>query len=356
MKIGILTFHCAYNYGAVLQCYALQQALLSWGYDTHIIDYRPDYLWYGEPHITPRLFVARTPKRLINKLHAFCQYYRKFNGFRKFEREKYDVISINERAHFDVIVLGSDQIWNSVHNGKDVIWYGVFPRNITYDKIVAYAVSAGNVSTANINDDLIRLANSNLSLIYVREKCLRDYLLKHLHRFSEVVLDPVLMVDKKCWDKWFDLPAPKKKYVLVYQGREADELLQIAKSIANELNCDVISVDNYANNFKYGIKCKGVSPEEFVSYVKHAVCVITSSFHGTAFSIITQTPFYTVLLNDGADERVKNLLSQLNLSDRLIDKDEIPSFSKIDYGQSVRILEKMRLKSQMLLKEFISIC
>jgi len=356
MKIGILTFHCAYNYGAVLQCYALQQALLSWGCDTNIIDYRPDYLWYGEPHITPRLFVARTPKRLINKLHSFYQYYRKFKGFRNFEQEKYNVVSINEEVHFDVIVLGSDQIWNSIHNGNDVIWYGVFPKNITCDKTVAYAVSAGDVSTANINDDLIRLANSNLSRICVRETCLRDYLLKHLHRFSDVVLDPVLMVDKKCWDKWLDLPAPKKKYVLVYQGREADELLKIAKSIGKELNCDVISADNYANNFKYGIKCHGLSPEEFVSYVKHAECVITSSFHGTVFSIITQTPFYTVLLNDGADERVKNILSQLNLSDRLIDKDATPSFSKIDYGQSVGALEQMRLKSQNLLKESIAIC
>ena len=44
MKIGILTFHCAHNYGAVLQCYAMQEFLRSQGHDVEIINYRPNYL------------------------------------------------------------------------------------------------------------------------------------------------------------------------------------------------------------------------------------------------------------------------------------------------------------------------
>ena len=44
MKIGILTFHCAYNFGAMLQCYALQEFISSLGYETHVINYRPQYL------------------------------------------------------------------------------------------------------------------------------------------------------------------------------------------------------------------------------------------------------------------------------------------------------------------------
>ena len=44
MKIGILTFHCAYNYGAMLQCYALQEYLSDCGIDVSVIDYRPSYM------------------------------------------------------------------------------------------------------------------------------------------------------------------------------------------------------------------------------------------------------------------------------------------------------------------------
>ena len=41
MKIGILTFHWATNYGAVLQCYALQTYLESLGHDVRVINYKP---------------------------------------------------------------------------------------------------------------------------------------------------------------------------------------------------------------------------------------------------------------------------------------------------------------------------
>ena len=44
MKIGILTFHAAHNYGAVLQCYALKEYLQSLGHEVTIIDYRQEYL------------------------------------------------------------------------------------------------------------------------------------------------------------------------------------------------------------------------------------------------------------------------------------------------------------------------
>lgn len=41
MNIGILTFHWATNYGAVLQCYALQSYLTSIGHNVKVINYKP---------------------------------------------------------------------------------------------------------------------------------------------------------------------------------------------------------------------------------------------------------------------------------------------------------------------------
>lgn len=38
-KIGIITYHFARNYGAVLQCYALQKYLINKGYDVEVINY-----------------------------------------------------------------------------------------------------------------------------------------------------------------------------------------------------------------------------------------------------------------------------------------------------------------------------
>lgn len=43
MRIGILTLHRANNYGAALQCFALQETLVALGYEVYVIDYRqPD--------------------------------------------------------------------------------------------------------------------------------------------------------------------------------------------------------------------------------------------------------------------------------------------------------------------------
>ena len=38
MKIGIITFHTANNYGAVLQCYALSEILKGKGYQVELIN------------------------------------------------------------------------------------------------------------------------------------------------------------------------------------------------------------------------------------------------------------------------------------------------------------------------------
>ena len=39
-KIGILTFHYAHNYGAVLQAYALKTKLQRMGYEVQVLNYQ----------------------------------------------------------------------------------------------------------------------------------------------------------------------------------------------------------------------------------------------------------------------------------------------------------------------------
>ena len=43
-KVGILTFHMAHNYGAMLQAYALETAIRNLGYQCEVIDYRFPYI------------------------------------------------------------------------------------------------------------------------------------------------------------------------------------------------------------------------------------------------------------------------------------------------------------------------
>ena len=44
MKVGVLTYHSANNYGTCLQCYALMHLVEQAGYDCDVIDYRGEKL------------------------------------------------------------------------------------------------------------------------------------------------------------------------------------------------------------------------------------------------------------------------------------------------------------------------
>jgi hypothetical protein len=91
MKIGILTFHCAHNYGAVLQAYALQEFLLSEGHKVYMIDYRPDYL--TEQYRVFSLKRSGPPGRhlwriLVGECLRFCRQYKRHKIFNQFIHSK----------------------------------------------------------------------------------------------------------------------------------------------------------------------------------------------------------------------------------------------------------------------------
>ena len=110
MRIGILTFHCAINYGAVLQTYALQEYLKGLGHDVYVLDYRPSYLlnpyktfiwkWLADKSLVENVksllrCLLITPIKIKRKLY-----------FRKFTRKYLNLYSFYpERIDFDAIVL-----------------------------------------------------------------------------------------------------------------------------------------------------------------------------------------------------------------------------------------------------------
>ena len=68
MKIGILTFHSAYNFGAVLQCYALFSTLTELGHNVEVIDYRPNYLATQKETFLWYTFINRSPWKLTERV------------------------------------------------------------------------------------------------------------------------------------------------------------------------------------------------------------------------------------------------------------------------------------------------
>ena len=95
------------------------------------------------------------------------------------------------------------------------------------------------------------------------------------------------------------------------------------------------------------------SPEEFLGWIKYADCIVTTSFHGTAFSIIFRKPFYCLKLGKG-DTRAVSLLQELGLENRMVEKTSSPDFQLIDYQKATMELTHLQKKSHQYLVSALS--
>lgn len=340
MRIGILTFHRAINYGAVLQCYALYRTLGKLGHDVEVIDYRPDYIekyrtfFYKKDFLQPG--IVRKIRYLLSCLLTFGSKRKvasKFDGFLcKYIKTSNVVISAEDISHnYDVIIFGSDQIWGLQHGGGlDPIYYGQFPKGGA--KFVAYATSVGLIDLLE-GDALVKFKKYLQAFdgISVRESSLNHFLLERCALKSQIVCDPSLLLEKDEYIKLAHAPNDKN-YVLLYSLTEDPETFYFAKRVAKQIKAKVIQMKAVLNPIhKKDYIRENLAPEDFIGYIQHAKCVITNSFHATSFSIIFGKDFYTLRrpTNNG---RSQSLLEKVGLSDRLVDSSQNVLYKPIDYG------------------------
>ena len=166
----------------------------------------------------------------------------------------------------------------------------------------------------------------NFDAISVREDELRDYLESKLPEKHIIkVLDPTLLAGRGVFD---DLTKEENAitdpYILIHQViREKDQEIQsYAKLIANKLGCDIYEIKNsqlyISSNNRAKVTPELINPTKFVNYFKCAKYIITTSFHGTAFSLLFNKPFNVISVSPEVDSRAQDILQQLDLEDRMI--------------------------------------
>lgn len=279
MKVGILTFQFADNYGAVLQCFALAEAVKAYADEVVVLDYLPKQM------ISTKM---KMKKRIIPKVFE-----KKFENFRKihFKRK-------SRKDNFDVILVGSDQVWNSHITGYDSFWIA---PSVKYKKICSYAASFGKSELTEMEKRYLlenKIFFKNYDVITVREKAGVQFL-KNIGVMSETVCDPTLLFynSSEIYNKLAKKAKiqPKEKYLLIYSLEYSVELEQIIEKLRDEtklkvygihpMNARVQSCDEFVEN---------ASVYEFLSLIKNAEYVLTNSFHGLAFSYIFRKKVYCV--------------------------------------------------------------
>ena len=360
MKIGIVTYHNANNYGAVLQAYALNNYIDKNIADCDIVDYRSDF-FYKRYHY---FIECKSLRKIITSLLNFpirAMIIKRFDRFRnesfKTGKEVYNDNSIkNADTEYDKFVFGSDQIWNYSLNNCDYNYLGDFVSDSS--KLNAYAASFGFSNICDIDDNIKETYSSYLNRfkhVAVREEqgtVLVNYL---TGKRAEVVCDPVFLLNK---DEWDDMAVGKTKrgrYIFLYhlQGRDTD-LRRYAKYLSKKTGLPVIEFQAWVKPRPICFKpVFGGSPEDFLGWIKDAEYVITDSFHCTAFSIIFMKKFWSkIAINkDEKATRVGNLLYKLNLHERIIPED----LCKWDYDDIIdyKSVEDKKIEMISSSKEYL---
>lgn len=337
MKIGILTYHRAENYGALLQAYAMKTYLQSLGHDVSFVDYWPQYHSDYFSLFPVSIFKSRNIKGKIDMLLRLALW-----GIPKYIRKSrlqgfmYDYLGLPQypkytnddcdTEEYDVVVYGSDQIWRKQNLGGvgfDEWYFG--SENVLAKKKVVYAGSMGTIDVSAKDSEYVQKMMKNFCAISVREKDLQTYL-EGLGVKASLVIDPVFLLTKEQWRKIETKSSIKKKYILFYNLLNTPESKQFAEQLSLKKNLPIKEVNKTMSLYHIGKKyISTASVEQFLQLIDGAEYVVSNSFHGVAMSIIFQKQFYAVGMGKRVN-RVKTLLCNLGIEDRYVNEGQSSLF------------------------------
>lgn len=368
LNTATVTFHASHNYGAVLQAFALQRFLLSSGVDNTIINLRTEILKETSKVLTKRMGFKYILKNIYTILFIYGDRKIKYNKFVEFIKDNLittnevgDEKSFAELANcFDCVIAGSGQIWNvGVYGTNDMY----FLKGVESKKI-SYAVSTGKKQEVEDFSDEQKSLIKKLASLSTRDSATANMIKIISGREIPVVLDPTLLHKREFYEEYFAKCLQecliKEKYIYVYTLDNNKELIDIAKKLAKRTGLKIYISHVSGTHYCFGLKKQLASgPIEFLNHIKFAEYVITSSYHGTLFSIIFAKQFWSYKAD--SDNRLNEILSALNLKDRSISIKEAESkfdsvISDSEYESVRREIERMAEKSKRYLVDALGGC
>lgn len=365
MKVGILTFHNAINYGAVLQAYALQQTVVALGAECEIIDYRCPAV--EKQYRRKKMKECASWKVYVNDVVSLHRLDKKKEAFRNFRHknlllsDQSETISEDLSEKYDAVIVGSDQVFNPKNTDGDSAYLLDFNGKA---KKIAYAASMGNNAYLNLWQEKYNVDYKTLlgafSAISFREKDATDFVTDLLGQTYRTVLDPVLLASSSLWER-FDTTHPEEEYVFVYNLGNIPLLVDFVHTLHKKTKLKVCVVNKDIKGdillHKYS-NVSSISPEDFLRMLSGAKYVVTDSFHGTAFSILFRKNFYSVINpeKDNTNSRIKCLLSELNLENRmvsLVDGADLDAIS--NYDEAEQKIQDLRNDSLAWLKSALEL-
>jgi hypothetical protein len=377
MKIGIVTLPFNWNYGGILQTYALQNVLKELGHEAITINrnskiimpLRMKILSFGKRFLLRYVFqkkvVVRTwlreneIKKLRQNTDRFIDKHIKVTELLQNEKE----FNMLNKYNFETYICGSDQVWRPRYSPNiENHFLGFLPESSTV-KRVAFAASFGvdHWEYTTAQTEACRKLAKRYDAISVREDSGVKLCEKHLGVKAQQLLDPTLLIPREEYVKLVEQDdIPKNTGSLLnYVLDQSPEKKKMIDTIAIELELKTFSTmpkNDFSNISKNRIEdCIFPPVTNWIRGFMDAEFVITDSFHGTAFSIIFNKPFIAIGNAKRGITRFTSLLNTLGLEDRLVtdtEADILPLVrTKIDFDFVNQKLEQKKKEAFFFLKK-----
>ena len=363
MKVALVPLlYEEYNFGGLLQFYALQRAVLKLGVDAEILHV------FAEKKICKRESVFQEIKRVvlypiilyykIKKKHFFRDNYaERIKKTMEFKRDHYlPMYNYKKKENrYDAYICGSDQIWNP-NWARERAFLSFAPSD---KRKIIYAASIGSESLTDFQKNCFKPYVEKLDYISVREYSAKEILDSFVkNKKIDVALDPTLLLTVDEWNELTENVGYSNYLFVYFLGNVAiyqKDIIQFAqKKNLKIVNIACASFETIEKKSFGDIIIDNAGPKTFISFIKNASFVITDSFHASVFSVLFKKEFL-VLKRSGADMqgRIETLLKNFHLPSRIVSKidcDLLNSLEKINYGKNDLLQKEMMNFSYGFLK------
>lgn len=363
-KIGIATVYTGYNYGSALQAYATKKLLSSMGYEAEVLKIRGSLVKGRDVRLGKLITIAWKSllhKNGIKSLKNYGTNMSKEFGegtvelFHEFINDEISPLLVSygdlrkkaNGTEYIAFICGSDQVWNSAVFYVDPFYY---LRFAPFEKRIAFAPSFGRDFVPDYNKKKIGKYISGIKHKSVREASGVDIIKELTGEDSIVLIDPTLVLNRTEWLSLLNIEGNKKEeYLLTYfLDSPSQKAKQAVKYISERYGLEIINLpyvfkDDCFNNVK------SAGPREFVEYINNAAFVCTDSFHGTAFSLNFNIPFFTFERAYGnagnQSARIESILKMTGHFNRY-EAENFDSCMEISFKKSNEILDCERSRSR----------
>lgn len=295
-KIYTLTYNNAYNYGALLQAYALQTAIKIVGGYTAVINQQ----LHQERFHTKIDFSKSGIRELIYCLKNMGRYFafrkaaQRMKSFHDTMLELTPPVKKMEDFHTlvsdaDKYIVGSDQVWSSGFTNPPSFFKQFLldwcPDN---SERYSYAASSGkSVIPESLREKFVDSVSS-YECVSVREESSKRFLQDCLGINARKDCDPVFLLNVNEWKSLLDQERIiKEPYILCFELSSTEYFTKLVQNLRHNGKYKVVLVSrNYYSALRGDINYNSGGPLEFLRLIRDAEYVVTTSFHGTAFSLI----------------------------------------------------------------------